>query len=162
LRQAPITQGGFKCRNFGIEFHRCGCAGRLHQQPARASYGSNRLAIPFVAGFLGAASFYFDVCAAYFVPNGLGTILPVFPTTTSSTTRSCLPTTGSSRVSLISVTVSASLSRSLTTGQPAVAPPRLSHHAIEQIVPPVFQQRVRKYAPERLQPCVCRQLIVLP
>ena len=34
--------------------------------------------------------------------------------TTSSTTRSCLPTTGSSRVSLISVTVLASLSRSLT------------------------------------------------
>jgi hypothetical protein len=31
-----------------------------------------------VAGFLGAASFYFDVCAAYFVPNGLGTILAGF------------------------------------------------------------------------------------
>jgi hypothetical protein len=31
-----------------------------------------------VSGFLAAASFYFDVCAAYFVPDCFGTILTGF------------------------------------------------------------------------------------
>ena len=36
--------------------------------------------MPFVSGFITAASFYFDVGAAYFVPDRLGTILAGFPT----------------------------------------------------------------------------------